>query len=283
MNKSIALVTGASSGFGMLSTIELAKKGFYVIATMRDINRQTDLLAHIQQNHLEEAILLHPLDVTSFESIQNVKKLLIEMGRIDVLINNAGYAAAGFAEEVPLEEYRRQFETNFFGVIAVTQAVLPIMRKQQHGKIINISSISGLSAFPGLSPYVSSKYALEGFSESLRLEVQPFGIDVILIEPGSYITKIWSKGREIEIAEKNLQEHSPYYSYIKAIKREIVKGEKDYGDPIDVAKLIAKIALQKKVKRLRFPIGKGIKMIIILKKFLPWSIWETIVLKKLVK
>jgi len=213
MNQPIVLVTGSSSGFGMLSVIELAKNGFYVIATLREMNRDGDLRKLIEKHRLNDSIMLHNLDVTSSESIEGIKKLISKMGRIDILINNAGYAGAGFAEEVPLDEYRKQFETNLFGVIAVTQAVLPMMRKQRRGKIINMSSISGLTAFPGLSPYVSSKYALEGFSESLRLEVKPFGIDVVLIEPGSYQTKIWRKGKKL--AKQTVGEDSPYFPFFK--------------------------------------------------------------------
>ena len=122
-----------------------------------------------------------------------------DFGKVDVLINNAGYAGAGFVEEVSMEEYRKQFETNVFGVLAVTKAFLPLMRKQGQGCIINISSISGKVAFPGLSPYIASKHAIEGWSESLRLEMQPFGVKVVLIEPGSYKTNIWSTGKQVAV------------------------------------------------------------------------------------
>jgi len=208
MDKQLAVVTGASSGFGLLISLEFAKKGFYVIATMRDIKKRFMLIEEAERYGIRDDIEVFPLDVTSKDSIDQWKDFINSKGRIDVLLNNAGFAGAGFAEEVSLEEYRQQFETNFFGVIGVTQAILPMMRKQGRGKIINMSSISGRVGFPGLSPYVSSKYALEGWSESLRLELKPFGIDVVLIEPGSYQTSIWTSGKQI--TDKSLHKDSPY-------------------------------------------------------------------------
>ena len=165
MKKKTAIVTGSSSGFGLLCVTELAKVGFEVIATMRDLNKADLLLQQCKRQNVSESIHIHALDVTSKESIENFKKWLEQWPSIDVLVNNAGIALGGMIEELPLEDYRLQFETNFFGVIGVTQAVLPFMRKQGSGRIINMSSISGQMGFPGLSPYVASKHALEGFSE----------------------------------------------------------------------------------------------------------------------
>ncbi len=180
-----AIVTGSSSGFGELIAIELARSGFKVIATMRNLNKKEHLLKLAAAENVIDKITVFPLDVTMQESVEKFKGFVQSLVSVDVLVNNAGYAQGGFSEELTVDEYRSQFETNFFGVIAVTQAVLPVMRRQGSGKIINMSSISGRFGFPGLSPYVSSKHALEGYSESLRLELKPFGIDVILIEPGS--------------------------------------------------------------------------------------------------
>ncbi|WP_345290140.1 SDR family NAD(P)-dependent oxidoreductase, partial [Streptomyces gulbargensis] len=168
-----------------------------------------------------------------------------KQGRIDVLVNNAGYAGAGFSEEVSVEEYKAQFETNVFGVMAVTQAILPLMRRQMSGKIINVSSISGRVGFPGLSPYIASKHALEGYSESLRLELKPFGVDVVLIEPGSYQTNIWTTGKKV--AEKSLEKDSPYYETMKKMEHYLERSSGNYGDPQEVAKLIVKLAKQDKV------------------------------------
>jgi len=280
MDKQLAVVTGASSGFGLLISLELAKKGFYVIATMRDIKKQVHLLHEADRYGVKEYIEVYPLDVTLNKSIDKWRTFIEGKGRIDVLVNNAGFAGAGFAEEVSVEEYRQQFETNFFGVIGVTQAILPLMRQQGRGKIINMSSISGRVGFPGLSPYVSSKYALEGWSESLRLELKPFGIDVILIEPGSYQTNIWSSGKRV--TEKSLNRESPYYEVMAKIEQYIEKGAASFGDPADVAKLVVSIAV-KEGTTLRYPIGKGVKSSILLKTILPWSFLEKYVLKKLMK
>lgn len=190
MTKKTAIVTGSSSGFGLLCAVELALKGFTVIATMREVNKSKPLLERAKEQKVDNLIHVHPLDVTSTESINLFKTLLVDYPSVDVLVNNAGFALGGFSEELSIENYRLQFETNFFGLIAVTQAVLPLMRAKKHGRIINMSSISGRIGFPGLSAYVASKHALEGYSESLRLELKPFGIDVSLIEPGSFQTNI---------------------------------------------------------------------------------------------
>lgn len=275
INKS-AVVTGSSSGFGLLCTIELALKGFTVIATMRDVKKAQPLLELAKEKNLVELIQIHSLDVTSTESINDLKNMLTTYPSIDVLVNNAGIALGGFSEELSIEEYRRQFETNFFGVIAVTQAVLPFMRTRGQGRIINMSSISGRMGFPGLSAYVSSKHALEGYSESLRLELKPFGIDVSLIEPGSYQTNIWTSVDEMEI-----KSDSPYLSYMESMLKEINNGKEEHGSPIEVAKLVAKIASQQKSPDLRYPIGKSVKKNLFLKSLLPWGLIETAILKRL--
>ena len=275
-NKKWAIVTGSSSGFGLLSVLELAKNGFQVIATMRDMSKSAKLLELSQAQDISEFIHLHPLDVTSKQSIMDFKNYLSKFNSIDVLVNNAGYALGGFSEEISVDEFRLQFETNVFGVISVTQVVLPLMRAQGKGRIINISSISGKIGFPGLSPYVASKHALEGFSESLRLELKPFGIDVSLVEPGSYQTNIWAS---VDATER--KQNSPYHAYMSALLNEIEAGKTNHGDPLDVAKLVAKIAAQPQTPNLRYPIGKGVKSNIFLKNLFPWKMLEKIILKRL--
>lgn len=278
MKRKTAIVTGSSSGFGMLCSLELAKKGFHVIATMRDKAKSETLLTLAKEQKLLDTIEVHPLDVTSLESINTFVGELSEFDSIDVLVNNAGLAIGGFCEEVPLEEYRRQFETNFFGVISVIQALLPLMRANGRGRIINMSSISGKVGFPGLSPYVASKHALEGFSESLRLELKPFGIDVVLVEPGSYSTNIWSSLDNTEI-----KKDSPYRSYMETIFSIIESGKQEHGDPLEVAVLVAQIASQQKTPHLRYVIGKGVKKNLFLKNLVPWKIIEKAVVKRLIK
>ncbi|EJQ60728.1 MULTISPECIES: oxidoreductase [Bacillus] len=280
MNKKIAIITGASSGFGLLTTLELAKKDYFVIATMRNLEKQIDLISQATKLDLQQNIKVQQLDVTDQGSIHNFQLFLNEINRIDILINNAGYANGGFIEEIPVEDYRKQFETNLFGAISITQLVLPYMRKQKSGKIINISSISGKVGFPGLSPYVSSKYALEGWSESLRLEVKPFGIDVALLEPGSYNTNIWEVGKQL--AENQSDTTSPYKEYMDKIQKHINNGNDTLGNPMDVANKIVEIAEARRTT-LRYPIGKGVKFMIFAKKVLPWRLWEFLVLRSFKK
>ncbi|MFE4763292.1 MULTISPECIES: oxidoreductase [Bacillus] len=280
MNKKIAIITGASSGFGLLTTLELAKKDYFVIATMRNLEKQVDLISQATKLDLQQNIKVQQLDVTDQSSIHSFQLFLKEINRIDILINNAGYANGGFIEEIPVEDYRKQFETNLFGAISITQLVLPYMRKQKSGKIINISSISGKVGFPGLSPYVSSKYALEGWSESLRLEVKPFGIDVALLEPGSYNTNIWEVGKQL--AENQSDTTSPYKEYMDKIQKHINNGNDTLGNPMDVANKIVEIAEARRTT-LRYPIGKGVKFMIFAKKVLPWRLWEFLVLRSFKK
>lgn len=273
-----AIVTGSSSGFGKLIAIELAQSGFNVLATMRDQSKADSLMQLAADENVKERIQVFTLDVTSTASVAEFGEFLEGLNSVDVLVNNAGFAQGGFCEELSLEAYRQQFETNFFGAVAVTQAVLPAMRAQGSGKIINMSSISGKFGFPGLSAYVSSKHALEGFSESLRLELKPFGIDVFLVEPGSYKTNIWSSIENVQ-----LQDQSPYESSMVAILNEVKSGEAEYGDPREVAKLVAKIAGDKSGVEFRFPIGKGVAKTIFIKNLLPWRMIEKMVMKRLFK
>ncbi|QPI84126.1 SDR family oxidoreductase [Bacillus paranthracis] len=280
MNKKVAIITGSSSGFGLLTTLELAKKDYLVIATMRNLEKQANLLSQATQLNLLHNITVQQLDITDQNSIHTFQLFLKEINRVDLLINNAGYANGGFVEEIPVEEYRKQFETNLFGAISITQLVLPYMRVQKSGKIINISSISGQVGFPGLSPYVSSKYALEGWSESLRLEVKPFGIDVALVEPGSYNTNIWEVGKQLATNQSDTT--SPYKEYMDKIQKHINSGSDTFGNPIDVANKIVEIAESKRTN-LRYPIGKGVKFMIFAKKILPWRLWEYLVLRSFKK
>ncbi|WP_263621357.1 SDR family oxidoreductase [Rossellomorea aquimaris] len=274
--KKLALVTGANSGFGMLSSLELAGIGYRVIATMRDPTNAGELLKRAEELRISKQILIEPLDVSSSESIKAFKERISHYSSIDLLLNNAGFAIGGFVEEVSIEEYREQFETNVFGVMAVTQAVLPFMRKEGKGKIINMGSISGRFGFPGLSPYVASKHALEGYSESLRLELKPFGIEVFLIEPGSFQTNIWTSGKKI--APRSLVTSSPYFSYMNKIESEMAKEKR--GNPAEIAQIVRAIATGK-IHSFRIPAGKGVRFTIFMKSILPWRMIEKVVLRKL--
>ncbi len=179
----VAVVTGASSGIGFETALALAREGYHTYATMRDITKSDKIKELGEKDGLKINVL--ELDVDNDDSVKvAIKKILDEKQRIDVLVNNAGWGLWGCVEDVSVDEFKTQFETNFFSVIRLIQEVGPTMRKQGSGKIINISSVAGRIGFPASPAYISSKFALEGLSESLRLEMAPFGVDVIIIEPG---------------------------------------------------------------------------------------------------
>ena len=179
----VAVVTGASSGIGFETALALAREGYHTYATMRDIKKSDKIKELGEKDGLKINVL--ELDVDNDDSVKvAIKKILDEKQRIDVLVNNAGWGLWGCVEDVSVDEFKTQFETNFFSVIRLIQEVGPTMRKQGSGKIINISSVAGRIGFPASPAYISSKFALEGLSESLRLEMAPFGVDVIIIEPG---------------------------------------------------------------------------------------------------
>lgn len=271
--KRIALVTGTSSGFGLLIAIALAKKGITVIATMRDLTRKTELERIAKQKGISEHIHYLQIDVTDSHSIQTAIHHIQERYKtIDILVNNAGYAVGGFIEHVPMATWRAQLETNVFGLIEVTRTVLPIMRQQKYGYIINMSSVSGLSAFPGYAPYATSKFAIEGFSESLRHEMAPFNIHVVLVEPGSYRTSIWEKG----LADIPTAPDSPYQASLEKILSYSRKSAVSAPDPQEVADLITAI-VHKRTPRLRYAIGEGSMILIWARKLLPWRVLEWVI------
>ena len=235
MPEKIALVTGASSGFGLLTSIELAKAGFRVVATMRDLGRREHLDKAAAAEGLTPKLDIRELDVTRFDTIQPfVDGVVRDYGRLDVLINNAGFAVAGFAEDIKLDELRLQFETNFFGAVAMTKAVLPVMRRQRSGHIIQVSSISGLHGSVTVSSYSASKHALEGWSESLRMEVNSLGIKVVLVEPGAFQTGIWTRGARM--GEQSTKQSSPNIERSLRMRERLRELPK--ADPIVVARLI---------------------------------------------
>jgi NAD(P)-dependent dehydrogenase (short-subunit alcohol dehydrogenase family) len=273
MPEKIALITGASSGFGLLTSIELAKAGFLVVATMRDLGRRERLDRAVAAGGVAAKFDVRALDVTKFDTIQGfVDGVVRDYGRLDVLVNNAGFAVAGFAEDIKLDELRLQFETNFFGVVAMTKAALPIMRRQHSGHIIQVSSIVGLHGSVTVSSYSASKHALEGWSESLRMEVNSLGIRVVLVEPGAFQTDIWTRGAVM--GEQATKETSPNIQRSLRMRSRIEKLPK--ADPIAVARAIAAIA-QDPNPKLRYLIGRDAKMQLALKRFLPWKWHEKLV------
>lgn len=273
MLEKIALITGSSSGFGLLTSIELAKAGFRVVATMRDLGRRSPLDQAAAAAGIAAQLDIRQLDVTNLDSIPAfVDSVVRDHGRLDVLVNNAGFAVAGFAEDIKLEELRRQFETNFFGAVAVTKAALPTMRSQRSGHIIMVSSIGGLLGSVTVSSYSASKHALEGWSESLRLELNSLGIKVVLIEPGAFLTDIWTRGAVM--GEKATTQESPNIQRSLRMRERIQALPK--RDPIEVARLIASVA-QDPNPKLRYLIGPDAKLQLAMKRILPWKWHEKLV------
>jgi len=265
-NQKVVLITGCSSGFGLLTAARLAAQGHFVWATMRDLAKKGPLENELAKRNTQAFI--RELDVTKTSTIKNViDEIQKTHFHIDVLINNAGYGIGGFFEDLSEEEIRAQMETNFFGVQNVCREVVPLMRQRSQGKIINISSIAGLVATPCLGAYNASKWALEAFSESLYYELALFGISVSLVEPGSYPTHIFTQNAHYARNFDNAQ--SPYFSFsqkLKNISQNAVRKLKK--DPDDVAKLIENI-VNKSRPRLRYISDFSSELRVITQKILP--------------
>ena len=267
----VILITGCSSGFGMLTAARLSSKGHHVIATMRDLKKKDTLLN--ETNIRGGQVQIEYLDVTDKNSIEEVKsKIADTYGYLDILVNNAGYGIGGAFEDLMQEEIRAIMETNFFGVQNVTRAMIPLMRQKKTGKIINISSISGFNSSPLFGAYSSSKWALEAFSESLYYELKPFGIQVLLVEPGPYQTKIFFENARYARNFDNPQ--SPYYplsQYFKEkVNERISVNEKD---PEDVAALIEKLIHEKNPRFRNIPDIEG-QTLALLKRILPFRVFS---------
>ena len=276
-DQKVAIITGSSSGIGLLTAIEFARNGYLVVATMRDLGRSSRLEEAAHQAGVRDRLDLRRLDVTEFESIPGViDAIMHDHGRIDVLVNNAGFSVAGFGEDLALSDYRHQFETNFFATVAMSKAALPVMRRQKSGHIIQIASVGGRLGTPLLSAYCSSKFALEGFSESLRIETHALGIRVVLVEPGAFDTDIWT--RNVTIAEGALDPNSPNKERSQRFTEFVKDNAKNRRDAHEVAQLILRIANDPNPK-LRYLIGTDAKMQIWLKRLLPWRRYERMVSK----
>ena len=245
MNTDTWFVTGASSGFGRAYVEHAVSRGHTVVATARDPNSLQELVALAP-----DRVLAQRLDVTEPGDVAAAVKLALErFGRIDVLLNNAGYGIVGAFEETPDKELRAQMETNFFGAMNMMRAVLPVMRAQRKGAIVNISSLGGQLSFAGFSAYSASKFALEGVSEALAQEVAPFGIKVLIVEPGQFRT--------------NLAGASVRHMPILDSYRDVVAGTREFahamhgtqeGDPMKAAAAI-EVALEAPSTPLRLPLG----------------------------
>ncbi len=187
----VALVTGSSSGIGLETVLALARDGYHTFASMRDVEKAGELEHAAKKENLSINVI--ELDVNKEESIvAAIKKIISENKKLDVLVNNAGYGQFGCTEDVSVDDFRKQFETNFFSIVRIIQEVAPIMRNQKSGIIVNISSVAGRIGLPGSSAYISTKFALEGLSECLRYELGQFGIKTTLIEPGVIKTNFFN-------------------------------------------------------------------------------------------
>jgi len=273
--KKVILITGTSSGFGMVTAARLASKGYRVVATMRDLSREGDLLQEVQERGGTVDVMR--MDVTDVNSIEKcVEEVIQKYQRIDVLVNNAGYGVGGAFEDLTQEEICQNMEVNLFGVQNVTRAVLPQMRRQRSGRIINLSSISGLTVSPLFSAYNASKWALEAFSEALFYEVKPFGIHVSLIEPGTYPTKIFYDNAKY--AKRFDDGTSPYYVVSQSLKKRVMSYvDSSKKNPETIAILIEKL-IEKRNPALRNLPDWESRIMAALRRFLPSCVYHGIIL-----
>lgn len=270
--KKVALITGASSGMGKSTALILHNQGYTVYGAARRLDHMKDLE--------EKGMHIVPLDLTDDASIVNAVNTILEKeGRIDILINNAGYGSYGSVEDVPMEEAKRQFEVNMFGLARITQLVLPGMRQQKSGRIVNITSMGGKVYTPFGAWYHATKHAVEGWSDCLRLEVKEFGIDVVIVEPGGIKTD-WG-----EIAAKNLKKTSGSTAYGPFANRVAENMEKLYTSnrltDMDVlGKVIAKAATVRSPKT-RYVKGYMAKPALFIRKWFGDRIFDKLIMSQL--
>ncbi|MDE8674588.1 oxidoreductase [Priestia aryabhattai] len=262
--KGVVLITGASAGMGKATAELLLEKGYIVYGAARRVDKMKDL-------EVKGARIL-AMDVTDEQSmIDGVNRIIQEQGRIDVLFNNAGYGSYGAVEDVPLDEAKRQFEVNLFGLSRLTQLVLPHMRKQKSGKIINNSSMGGKVYTPLGAWYHATKHALEGYSDCLRFEVAQFGIDVVIIEPGS-IESEWN-----DITLENVQKTSGHTAYAKMTKAfvDMSKRAPKSTSPKVIAEIVLR-AIESKKPKTRYVAGQFAKPLIALRKLVSDRMYDGI-------
>ena len=249
-DQKVAIVTGSSSGIGYETALTLARNGFRTYATMRNLEKAKAISDTAKKEKLQ--LYTIKLDVTDEKSVNDaIKTIKSDAGRIDVLVNNAGYGLTGSLEDLSMSEIKEQYETNVFGLIRVTQAVLPTMREQKSGIIVNISSIGGKMAMPLSSPYIGTKFAVEGLSESIAYDLEPFGIKVVIIEPGAIKTNF---GTGMVVAKKNLNPSSPYFNGMQQLQGALNSLLQNGSLPTKVAEVILK-AITTPNPNLRYTVG----------------------------
>jgi NAD(P)-dependent dehydrogenase (short-subunit alcohol dehydrogenase family) len=259
--KKVALVTGSSTGIGFDTSLALARNGFYTYATMRNLQDSNKILDISKKEQLPLEVL--HLDVNDDKSIlESINKINEKNKRIDVLVNNAGYALAGPLEGTSIDEIRAQFETNFFGAIKVMQSVIPIMRNQRSGRIVNITSMGGRVAVPLDSLYHGTKFALEGVSECIRYELGTFGIRIILVEPGAVGSNFW---KNLKMTSVSQNPHSPYRQILDNVSKVFSKMTENVIHPSEVSKVVVN-AVTSDNPEFRYVVGKDANMIIDAKK-----------------
>jgi len=256
--ESVAVVTGSSTGNGFETSLLLAKNKFYTYATMRNLDKSTRTKEIAKKDSLPLEVL--QLDVTDDKSVADAIDMISNRHRrIDVLVNNAGYDMHGAVEDLSIDEIKTQFETNFFGAVRLMKAVLPLMRKQRSGIIVNVSSIGGRIGVPLNSAYTSSKFALEGFSESMKYELEGFGIRVILIEPGAVKTNFLEN---IKWAQEAVKLDSPYAELSKKVSEGVRESFKQASSsPLQVAEAILN-AIKSENPNTRYLVGDDAAAII---------------------
>jgi len=260
----VVLITGCSSGIGYVTSSYLARRGYQVYASMRDPARAKSLLEQKEREGLPIRVL--KLDVTiGQDATDAVRTVVSESGRIDALINNAGFGLEGTLEDMSVEELRGQFETNFFGAVRLAQEVIPVMRSQGSGYIVNISSAAGRIATPFMGAYCATKFAIEGLSEALHHELRRFGIRVVLVEPGYIKTNF---GRNVRVPAKLEDGRSAYLDLLKRAERGHERAFSRGGEPELVAKTIFK-ALSSKRPKLRYTVGLDASLGVFFRRLVP--------------
>ncbi|RMG19309.1 MAG: oxidoreductase [Bacteroidetes bacterium] len=271
MNKQVILITGASSGIGKATALQLLEEGHIVYGAARRVEKMKELE--------EKGGIALKMDVTIDEDmVAGVERILQEQGRIDVLINNAGYAIYGSVEETSIADARRQFEVNLFGPARLTQLVIPHMRQQQSGKIINMSSMGGKVYTPLGAWYHATKHALEGWSDCLRLELKQFGIEVVIIEPGAILTEFG------EVMNQPMLERSgngPYASLARAMAKAVEDSyEKGNASPPSVIARVVSKAIRANKPKTRYVAGKLARPLMMVRKYLGDRVFDKAVMSQ---
>jgi NAD(P)-dependent dehydrogenase (short-subunit alcohol dehydrogenase family) len=256
----VVLITGASSGIGQACARHLARRGYQVFGTSRR-----------PQPGAEESFEMIPMDVTDEDSVrQGVATVLARAGRLDVVVNNAGFGFGGAVEDTSIDEAQELFETNFFGMLRVCRAVLPHMRERRAGTIVNISSLAGLIGQPFVGMYCATKFATEGVTEALRMEVRPFGIRVVMIEPGDTQTAFTANRRPTQAS----QAASPYADNMQRTLAVIEHDENTGASPETVARLLDRV-LRSRSPRLRYPVANpSQRFAAMARKLMPGGLFE---------